>query len=50
MREVHSTVENSIEGVSARKRQAWEQPRLKRLATEDAELRRHGSPDLTVNS
>ncbi|MBI3678610.1 MAG: hypothetical protein HY243_18525 [Proteobacteria bacterium] len=28
----------------------WQRPQLKKLATEDAELRRHGSPDLTVNS
>lgn len=45
-----ATVKISIESVGTRQRLAWEQPRLKRLATEDAELRRHGAPDLTVNS
>jgi hypothetical protein len=32
------------------KLQAWQRPQLKKLATEDAELRRRGTPDLTVNS
>lgn len=32
------------------KLQTWQRPQLKKLATEDAELRRHGAPDLTVNS
>jgi hypothetical protein len=45
MREVQSTA-----AAVTTSRKAWERPVLKRLATEDAELRRRGTPDLTVNS